>query len=53
MHACEKPLKEDNIEKILGEKLVEEPFIDVPVLDTSMDNILNGKDTESEDSNDE
>lgn len=52
-----KPPGEDSIEKILGEKPVEEPtfnnpmikYVDVLVLDNFTENILNDKDYESED----
>lgn len=57
MHACDKPPGEDSIEKFLGEKLVEEltfnnpmiKYVDVLVLDNFTKNILNDKDSESED----
>lgn len=53
MHACDKPLSEDKIEKIIGENPLEELVIDVTIFDSFIDNVLNGKDYESEYSSDE
>ncbi|XP_050889308.1 uncharacterized protein LOC127094527 [Lathyrus oleraceus] len=44
---------EYNIEKIVGEKSTEEPVADVPMVDIFLEDILNGKDVDCEDSSDD
>lgn len=53
LHAYDKPSKEDNIDKIQGKKSVEEPTKDVPIIDTYIEDIQNGKNVDSEDSSDD
>lgn len=53
MHAYDKRPSEGIIEKILGEKLIEKPVVDVQMLDTFIDNIMNYKDADNADSSDE
>lgn len=44
MHVYDKTTNEDSFEKILVEKPIEEPDVDVLVFDTFIDNILNDMD---------
>lgn len=53
LHACDKPPQEDIIEKILGKKFVKEPYVDVPVIYTFLEDILNDTIVDTEDSSDE
>lgn len=53
VNVCDQPPKEDNIDKTLGEKAVEESPMDVPEINTFHDDILNDKHVETKDSSDE
>lgn len=53
LNVCDQPPKEDNIDKTLGEKAVEESPTDVPEINTFHDDILNDKHVETKDSSDE
>lgn len=50
LHPCDQPPNEENIDKILGEKFIEEPPVDIPVIVTFLDDILNDTLLETKDS---